>query len=136
MSASILKRIESRDLYKLVGESLISKEMRHKIRASDIAGCSKEGTLKPHELIVHPFRLDWGNGESYPLDNMSFFDQSNPEVLCTLPRHETSQYRPKQNFEWRVRVFVKDASKQQEAKVAFDRFVRQIGGVNPSSTQR
>ena len=35
-SASLLKRIDQRDIYKLVGEAIIMKELRTQIRALDI----------------------------------------------------------------------------------------------------
>lgn len=35
-AAEILKRIEIRDLYKLAGEAIVTKEVRSKIKATDI----------------------------------------------------------------------------------------------------
>jgi hypothetical protein len=84
-------------LYKCVGEALITKQLKEKINAVDIASWSTEGQLRDSDLIVHPFKIDWGNGEKYPLDTMVFFDQENPDEPCKLhlKRFETTQYRPK-----------------------------------------
>ena len=108
-----------RDLYKCVGEAQVLKENRSKIKVKDIVNCrdatlakSVDHQLRPEDLIVHPFKLDWGNDDKYPLDNMNFFEYRDQPVLCKLPRHETSQYRPMSNVEYRIRVFVRDSSKQ------------------------
>ena len=115
-SANLLKRIEQRDLYKCCGDSIIHKERNKCIMAEDIVNCqdmnlAPEGrSLRPEDLKVHCFKVDWGNNEDYPLDHMSFYklNKSSQAEVCNIPRYETTQYRPKQNFEYRVRVFVKD----------------------------
>lgn len=63
-----------RDLYKLAGEAIVTKELRNKIKATDIVSWQENNTLTASDLIVHCFRLDWGNAEEYPLDSMVFFD--------------------------------------------------------------
>jgi len=99
-SSDLLKRIDRRDLYKCVGESIISKEAKRSINASDIAACQDmnlakggaAGQLRPEDLIVHCFKVDWGSDELYPLDNMCFYrigQFSQPE-LFSLPKHETN----------------------------------------------
>ena len=87
--------------------------------------------LRPEDLKIHCFKVDWGCDESYPLDNMTFFklNKSSHAELCQIPRYETTQYRPKQNFEYRVRVFVKDSSKEALAKSAFARYSKKHGGL-------
>ncbi len=62
----------------------MTKELRLKIKASDIVSFADDISLKASDLIVHSFRLDWGNGEQYPLDNMVFFESEKPEVACKL----------------------------------------------------
>jgi len=86
-------------LYKCVGEISVHKDWRKVIKAEDIASCQDmnfadgaENQLRPEDLIVTIYKLDWGNNEEYPLDLMYFFKQgtySQPEI-CSLPRHETN----------------------------------------------
>ena len=45
-SANLLKRIDRRELYKCVGEALVSDQLRGKINGSDIASWSTEGNLR------------------------------------------------------------------------------------------
>ena len=59
---------------------------------------------------------------------MHFFEYSDQPVLCKLPRHETSQYRPKQSIEYRIRVFVRDSAKAEIAKDAFAKYQSKHGG--------
>lgn len=91
--------------------------MRHRIKAADIASWC-HSPLQPEELIVHTLRLDWGNGEEYPLDKMAFYEADKPDEVCTLHhnKNETSQYRPQQCYEYRVRVFVKSVEVKARAK--------------------
>ena len=95
-AAQILKRIDRRDLYCLAGEAIVNKQMRHRVKAADIASWCHSATLKAEDLVVHTLRLDWGNGEEYPLDKMAFFEADKPDEVCTLHqnKNETSQYRP------------------------------------------
>lgn len=46
---------------------------------------------------------------------------SQPELYYPQ-RHETNQQRPRQNFEHRVRVFVKNPAKEELARRAFERY--------------
>lgn len=78
-SAALLKRIDTRDIYKLAGEAIVTKELRLQIKASDIVSWQADGNLTSNDLIVHSFKLDWGNGEQYPLDNMIFFESEKPD---------------------------------------------------------
>jgi len=71
-------------------------------------------------LIVLPYKLDWGNGEQYPLDLMLFYKyQDGTYIKHKLPPHETSQYKPKNCIEYHISVFVRDPSKRNIAQVAF-----------------
>lgn len=67
----------------LAGEALISKEQKSKVNADDIVSWA-DGQLKTTDIIVHPFRLDWGNGEQYPLDSMIFYESETPDLPCTM----------------------------------------------------
>lgn len=91
-SAQILKRIDYRDLYKVVADRIISKEFKQKICAKDICDYSDSNELKSEDLLVHTFRLDWGSGENYPLDSMIFYESEKPDTPCTLhlKKNETS----------------------------------------------
>ena len=136
-SANILRRIDQRDLFKCAGESIIHKDWKRLITKEDIIGYQDMNLavngqgLRPEDLKVHIFKVDWGNDESYPLDNMHFFtlNSNSQPVACELPRYGTTQYRPKQNFEYRVRVFVKDSTKEALAKSAFARYSKKNGGL-------
>ena len=114
---------------------MVLKDNRSRIKPADIANCQDatlaaniDMQLRPEDLIVHPFKLDWGNGDRYPLDNMHFFEYKDAPVLCKLSRHETSQYRPMQNIDYRIRVFVKDSRKEAIAKDAFEKYTKKHGG--------
>ena len=59
---------------------------------------------------------------------MHFFEYREAPVLVKIPRHETSQYRPKQNIEYRIRVFVRDSAKAEIARDAFAKYTKMHGG--------
>ena len=89
-AAALLKRIDTRDLFKMVGETSIHKHNRDRVTPEEI--CSHAGPdevdLKPTDLVVLHFKLDWGNGEHYPLDKINFFSSSDTTKLCTLTAFE------------------------------------------------
>jgi len=76
----------------MAGEALITKEQKSKLSAQDIASWDPNNKLKASDLILHPFRLDWGNGEHYPLDTMLFFESESPDTACKMHtnKHETN----------------------------------------------
>ena len=39
----------------------------------NLAQGGASGQLRPEDLIVNCFKVDWGSGGKYPLDNMSFY---------------------------------------------------------------
>ena len=41
---------------------------------------------------MHTFKLDWGNGENYPLDSMTFYESEKPDTpfKLHLNKNETS----------------------------------------------
>ena len=99
-ASRLLRRIDERDLYKCVGESVIPKDSRREIKAEDICNfqdmnLSPKGAdsqLRPDDLLVHVFKIDWGSGDQYPLDNMSFFKQGVtgvPEIISLMPYETT-----------------------------------------------
>lgn len=81
----------------MAGEALITKEQKSHLNAEDIASHDTTKKLKATDLILKPFRIDWGNGEQYPLDTMLFFESERPDVACKMhtSKFETNQYRPK-----------------------------------------
>ena len=86
---------------------------------NDAEGSSAACQLRPEDLKVHCFSLDWGSGSNYPLDNMSFYKpglQSTQPEICSLPRFGSTQIRPKENIEYKLRVFVRDARKEALAR--------------------
>jgi len=82
-SASLLKKIDTRDLFKMVGEASIHKANRSRVTARDVwQQAPEDSDLSPDDLVVLFFKLDWGNGEEYPLDRINFFDSHDTSKLC------------------------------------------------------
>lgn len=79
-----MRRIDRRELYKCVGDCVILKDNRNKISREDLVGFqqpeSQAEELRPEDIIVHCFKLDWGNGEEYPLDKINFFQNEGPSA--------------------------------------------------------
>lgn len=124
-SSELLKRIDTRDLFKMVGEASINKANRGRVMPAEI--CKFSADLNPTDLVVLSFKLDWGNGEEYPLDRINFFDSRDTSTLCKLTKFEAHQYRPQQCFDHRIRVFVRDAAKRTIAKKAFETYMDRVG---------
>lgn len=65
------------------------------------------------------------------MDNMSFFKQgvSGVPKITSLEPFETTQKRPKQCQEYRVRIFVKDGTKAELARSAFEKYKAKNSGL-------
>ena len=80
--------------------------------------------LRVEDLVVQSFKIDWGNDDRYPLDNFNFYERNPQPNLVKIPYHETSTFKPKQNCEYRVRIFVKDENKREIATKAFETYIK------------
>ena len=70
-------RIKKRDLYRCAGEIILAEEMdaRHKkIIAEDIVGYS--ALLKPDDIVVSNFYLNYGSKDRNPVDSVYFYNSS------------------------------------------------------------
>ena len=84
---------------------MVLKDNRQRIKPVDIANCQDaslsanvDAQLKPEDIIVHPFKLDWGNGNEYPLDEMmseltsAIFDADGQTSVNAFRRNLQSEY--------------------------------------------
>ncbi len=69
-------------MYKCAGEALLSPEVDaqlKQVRPEDIVGhCSR---LRPDDILVSNFCLNYGCGAKNPVDQVFFYNSSNPGIL-------------------------------------------------------
>jgi len=126
-SKDIIGRIQSRDLYQYVDGFFLERwEWKRYFNEQDIANHS-DGALKAQDIILLPTKYDYGCGEGYPIDHMSFYrNDTNFEIIEKVNDTEYGLSKPQRNQEPYVRIFVRDASKFQPAMDAFRKFCRQF----------
>ena len=71
-----------RDLYKCAGEFLLTNEIdlhKRKITAEHIVNYSE--VLKPEDIIVRDYYLNYGSKDKNPVDNVYFYNSSSTRKL-------------------------------------------------------
>lgn len=77
-------------------------------------------SLRPEDLVLHDRKIDYGMKAQNPLEHASFFKDWSDTTSYRCKGHEISSMLPENFSERKVRVFVKDSSKVEQAKNAFD----------------
>ncbi len=98
-SQAILKRLRLRDLYKIVGDRLLSPEQAlHAIKAAtaeNIASCADAShPLRPQDLIVHQCRINYAMKDKNPVDSVGFYNGKDDTAPFHLPKSKVSLMIP------------------------------------------
>ncbi|XP_058250813.1 deoxynucleoside triphosphate triphosphohydrolase SAMHD1-like isoform X1 [Hemibagrus wyckioides] len=130
---TILKNILCRNLYKCVGETipekdlnLSKKEMAKEIAASkpDDTEIDTEIVLKPEDLIISIFGIDYGKKEKNPIDNVYFYSKKDPNEAFQIRKEQVSKLLPDTFSEKHIRVYCKQADKLEAAKKYFKQWCK------------
>ncbi|KIJ33206.1 hypothetical protein M422DRAFT_35579 [Sphaerobolus stellatus SS14] len=127
-SRDIIRRVRTRDLYKLVDKTLLPWEKRRlweeKFTAARIVEIAKNldipefnepdvqalvTELKPDHFIVDLSTLHHGMGDQFPLDNCMFYGKYNPnEAFPARKREDLSHSLPNSFGEFWNRIYARD----------------------------
>jgi hypothetical protein len=148
---AILKRLRCRDLYKIVGDRLLSPEQAvHASKAATpelIASCADASLpLSAGDIIVHQLKINYAMKDKNPVDSVSFYN-GNDDLPFHLPKSKVSLMIP-DVFEEKcehqrphaltsfcyhcgacdshcryLRLYVRHESKVEAAKKAWDNFL-------------
>lgn len=126
-SQDIIDRIKKRQLYQHADSCFLQDySIKDEFNVQDIVDLS-DGALKADDIILLPTKYDYGCGTAYPIDKMTFYiNDLNLKILEQVNDFEYGLSKPQRNQEPYMRIFVRDASKQQEAMRAFRRFCKKI----------
>ena len=95
---TILRRLRCRDLYKIVGDRLLSTEQAvHASKAATpehIASCA-DASLPLHadDIIVHQLKINYAMKDKNPVDSVSFYN-GNDDLPFHLPKSKVSLMIP------------------------------------------
>ncbi len=97
-SQAILRRLRCRDLYKIVGDRLLSPEQAvHASKTATpefIASCADASLpLCAHDIIVHQLKINYAMKDKNPVDSVSFYN-GNDETPFHLPKSKVSLMIP------------------------------------------
>uniref|UniRef100_A0A0D9RC48 Deoxynucleoside triphosphate triphosphohydrolase SAMHD1 n=1 Tax=Chlorocebus sabaeus TaxID=60711 RepID=A0A0D9RC48_CHLSB len=112
----ILKQIEYRNLFKYVGETQPTEQV--KIKKEDYESLPKEvAAAKPRELlevkleaedfIVDVINMDYGMQENNPIDHVSFYCKTDPNRAIRITKNQVSRLLPETFAEQLIRVYCK-----------------------------
>ncbi|XP_063515515.1 deoxynucleoside triphosphate triphosphohydrolase SAMHD1 isoform X2 [Pongo pygmaeus] len=117
----ILKQIEYRNLFKYVGETQPTGQV--KIKREDYESLPKEvANAKPKELldvklkaedfIVDVINMDYGMQEKNPIDHVSFYCKTAPNRAIRITKNQVSQLLPEKFAEQLIRVYCKKVDRK------------------------
>lgn len=113
---TILKKIESRNLYKFVGETQpmiqrIKKEnyehLPNAVASAKPSDVELEAELKAEDLIVDVINMDYGMEDKNPIDHVRFYCKSDLSKAVMITRNQVSQFLPERFAEQLIRVYCK-----------------------------
>ena len=95
---AILRRLRCRDLYKIVGDRLLSPEQAvHASKAAtpqQIASCADASyPLNADDIIVHQLKINYALKDKNPVDSVSFYN-ANDDFPFHLPKSKVSLMIP------------------------------------------
>lgn len=105
----ILLRIQRRDLYKCIGQTIF-RERRDKEEIREIqlgiAVCIEDGPkLDPEDFIIDMVTFDYGMKDRNPIDEVRFYRKSNPDKPLSFRKEEVSNMLPEMFAEQHIRVY-------------------------------
>lgn len=122
---SILHRIEKRDLYKCIGQTILKKH-RDKEEIPEITeeiGNSVEGgpQIEPADFIIEIINFDYGMRDRNPIDELRFYGKSDPDKPQIVRKDEVSKMLPEMFAEQQLRVYFRKNDPQclEKAKRCF-----------------
>ncbi|XP_053527188.1 deoxynucleoside triphosphate triphosphohydrolase SAMHD1 isoform X2 [Artibeus jamaicensis] len=114
----ILKKIECRNLYKYVGQVLLSGE-KEKLERKDYKNLPKEiadakpdgmkleAELKAEDIIVDVVDMDYGMKDKNPMDNVHFYSKTDYSHAKNITKNQVSHFLPDIFAEQHVRLYCK-----------------------------
>ncbi|CEO98235.1 unnamed protein product (mitochondrion) [Plasmodiophora brassicae] len=130
-SRKILKDVRTRNLYKMVGEVVMScadGERIGDVTAADISTRQPAGgKLRPEGIIIQKFHMNYAMKDRNPVGNVRFYESHNPMVAFPLCDSHVSMMIPGMFSECVLRVFVRDATDENVAcaREAMSRLLRE-----------
>lgn len=129
-SKEIIKRIRTRDLYKLVDEFSVSSDekefakfLKNEITEKNII--ESKGGLETGDVIVEIPRLDYGKREEDPVESVKFYDKNN-KIKDEKEIPEASYLIPKKYEEFIFRVYTRDRKKIDDVKKGFQTLLEKV----------
>jgi len=110
------ERIQTRDLYKLIGPPITSA---NKINVATL-GLFKR--FPKDELIVHQTKMGYVSGDKNPMEDVRFYDTKDRTTCFKIDRSRVTQMLPVKHREHVCMIYLKDASdskKMKDAQVAY-----------------
>nr|XP_012310482.1 deoxynucleoside triphosphate triphosphohydrolase SAMHD1 isoform X3 [Aotus nancymaae] len=112
----ILKSIEYRNLYKYVGETQPTGQIKIKRESyeclpKEVADAKPkvplEVKLKAEHFIVDVINMDYGMQDKNPIDHVRFYCKSDPSKAIMITKNQVSQLLPEKFAEQLIRVYCK-----------------------------
>ncbi|KAK2164649.1 hypothetical protein LSH36_61g13000, partial [Paralvinella palmiformis] len=95
----ILERIESRNLYRFIGEAKYKQQQQQpksitqasdKIPGmiSDIVKCDESNVIKDADIVLLSMTIDYGKKDKNPVDDVKFYKKKDPEKASSIDKNQ------------------------------------------------
>ncbi|XP_053713055.1 deoxynucleoside triphosphate triphosphohydrolase SAMHD1-like [Synchiropus splendidus] len=124
---AILRRIVTRDLYKLVGEGVQAND--GDLQACKTALTERLGMEMMRDVVVKPADISYGMKRKI---NYKFYHKTAPDTAVALMPTASSPTNPRTFSEKLIRVYIKKSNIRDDVKAAFEEWRHEMGLVEPS----
>lgn len=134
-ASNLFKRLRHRDIYKYVGEIIYPNEynpvdnLKYEVKIEDIISCDNpkdEFYIKPEDLEICKFSIDYGNGRKNPFDSILFYKNENERRSFTVPSNKISLVIPEVFMETYYVLICKDPNKYMRACHMFKEYLKKL----------
>lgn len=125
---SLIKRLETRELYKLVAETLLPQNIDkntflQKFTTDNLVQFSSD--LKSNDLVIYDYTVNHALKDKNPISNIHFFKSWESTESSCIKNDDISFFLPKYYSENHIRIYVKDSKKYESAKKAIQNFSKE-----------
>lgn len=126
-AGNLIKRIESRDLYPMVIQKLITSETNKaylNIKPEDL--CIQG--LKPESIVVSYHTINYGNKDRNPFDSINFYKDEDPNNSFHIQPWKSSMSVPSKFQEKFLRIYCKEKEDYDLVNKGYEAYTRKIIG--------
>ncbi|KAJ2785643.1 hypothetical protein GGI15_001844 [Coemansia interrupta] len=129
---NIIKRINTRDIYRFVDEFIIPPDLVSVVTSSTITEAAIVGfradgdDFSEADILIDFCRIHYGMRSENPVDHINFFSKYKPDEKFSIPSEIISLCMPQKYEECIVRIFTRSPTKRKQIQQAVRKMVAKL----------